>query len=460
MFRGSGVEQQKTVGVVRAQEGSYSVPALVALFTVFFLAMRIHGVVILGASIILCLWTLLGPRQAIKALALNYMILFLNHSIYHVPGETGVLRWLILFIAGLRVLPTVTPRAVRYIFPLVLFYLVVTGLSAIASPRFEVSFLKVTIFSWSAATVLAAYGSIGEKDRGQLATWFLSLALAAALVSLPTLVTGAAYTGAGFKGIFTHPQTFGTFLAPAAGCLFARLLMREGPHARWQWAAGCLFLTLMFLSRARTGMLALFLGLGATLIFALFSSRREKMHLASAGSLLKTAAFITFIIALLGLSSVFSESVQQFWLKGEKGKDLEEAFYHSRGAGMAWQWQHFLKQPLTGNGFGVDVARFNAKGTTTLFGIPVASSSEKGFLPVAVLEEIGLAGAAFFVPFFLFLISGALRQRDIGLIAMFFCTLLINIGEAVFFSVGFLGGYLWLLIGLCTATDRDVQSET
>jgi hypothetical protein len=452
-------EPQNTMIKLRTKDGSYSAPVLTALFVIFFLILAAHSLVIAGAYILLCLWTLLGPRQAIQALSLNYIIIFLNPGIFHPPGAMGILRWLILFLAGLRVLPAASSSAWRYILPLVLFLAVVTALAGITSNQFMVSFLKVTIFSYTAATVLAAYDSIGEPDRENLKVWFLSLTAAVVVLSLPTLVLGAAYLGAGFRGIFTHCQLFGTFLAPPASYLFARLLLRKGPHSPWLWVLGALYTAMIVLSRARTGMLALLLGLVATMVFGIFTSRREIMQLVPAGTLLKVGASIAFIIILVSASSVFSKRVEGFWLKGDEGKSVEQAFYSSRGAGMAWQWKHFIQQPLTGHGFGVDVGHFNPKNTVTFMGIPIASPVEKGFLPVAVLEEIGLVGLAAFIPFFVILILGALGQRDIGLIAMCLSCLLINMGEAVFFSPGFLGGYLWLLIGLSTAAGRQPKVE-
>jgi len=444
---------------LRTQDGSYSVPVLTALFIVFLLILAAHSLVVLGAYILLCLWTLLGPRQAIQALSLNYIIIFLNPAIFHLPGAMGILRWLILLLAGLRVLPAASASAWRYIFPLVLFLVVVTALASITSQLFLVSFLKVTIFSYTAATVLAAFDSIGEQDRENLKAWFLSLTAAVVVLSLPTLVLSAAFWGGGFRGIFTHCQLFGTFLAPTASYVFARLLLHKGPHNRWQWVFVVVCLVMIVLSRARTGMLSLLLGLGATMAFGSCSSRREVMQLVPARTLLKVGAYTVLIIILVVTSSVFSKRVEGFWLKGEENKDVAQAFYNSRGAGIAWQWKHFLEQPLTGHGFGVAVGRSDPKNTATFMGIPIASPTEKGFLPVAVLEEIGLVGLAVFIPFLVLLILGALGQRDIGLIAMCLSCLLINMGEAVFFSPGYLGGYLWLLIGLSTAADREPQAK-
>jgi hypothetical protein len=374
----------------------------------------------------------------------------------------GVLRWLILFLAGLRVLPTASASAWRFIFPLVLFLVVVIALASFTSPQFTVSLLKVTIFSYCAATALAAYDSIGERDRENLKVWFLCLTIAVVVLSLPTVVLRASYLGAGFRGIFIHCQLFGTFLAPPASYVLAGLLFHKGPHVRWQWAFGVLCLAMIVLSRARTGMLALLLSLAATMVFGFCSSRREEMQLVPARTLLKIGGSIAFIIILVATSSVFSKRVEGFWLKGDENKkvDITQAFYNSRGAGMAGQWKHFLKQPLTGNGFGVDVWHFNPKGAVTFMGIPISSPSEKGFLPVAVLEEIGLIGVAVLIPLVVLLILGALGQRDIGLIAMCLSCFLINIGEAVFFSPGYLGGYLWLLIGLTTARGLQADHET
>jgi len=138
-------------------------------------------------------------------------------------------------------------------------------------------------------------------------------------------------------------------------------------------------------------------------------------------------------------------------MKSSNAETVEDAFFKSRGGGIVFHWNRFLSKPLTGNGFGIDVVHGDEKKTTTFLGIPVSSSTEKGFLPVAFLEEVGIVGLITFLPFLFYILMGALRQRDLGLLSLFFGCLLVNIGEAVFFSPGQVGGYLWLLIGLSTA---------
>ena len=154
---------------------------------------------------------------------------------------------------------------------------------------------------------------------------------------------------------------------------------------------------------------------------------------------------------MIAMSATFSKTIEGFWLKDEETITVEEAFHRSRGAGIAYQWKRFLQKPLTGNGFGIDVAHGHEKNPRTFLGIPLSSPTEKGFMPVAFLEEVGIIGLISFIPLLLFLVMNAASQRDIGLISMFFACLFVNIGEAVFFSPGYIGGYFWLLIGLSTA---------
>ena len=81
-------------------------------------------------------------------------------------------------------------------------------------------------------------------------------------------------------------------------------------------------------------------------------------------------------------------------------------------------------------------------------GIPVSAPVEKGFLPTAILEEIGMLGTVLFLIFIAFLTNAVVEGSDIRWAGMYFGCLFVNVGEAVFFSVGGIGLLYWLLIGL------------
>jgi hypothetical protein len=401
----------------------------------------------------LCLYALFGPKQAIKALSLGYLVLFLNPAFHRVPDELSTLRWIIILVAGLRVLPTLPQRSFRFLLPLLLFFSMVTVLSLATSENFPISFLKIFIFTFFAATVLLAFSSFDRFDLDEMRTWFLTIAVVVVLLSVPTFVfpkVGFCMNGTGFQGIMKHPQALGIFLAPVAAYMGACLLLRSCPQTPMVWGSWGIIMVVMILTRARTALVAFFLSLGVSLFIGMISSRRQFLKPAPSRALISAALISIVVGAALITSPALFKSVEGFMLKGEKGS-IRDSFYLSRGAGIFFYWHRFLEAPVTGHGFGIDPANESVKNTNTFLGIPVSSSTEYGFLPAAFMAQVGLLGLAFFLPFFAVLVKGALHQVDIGLVAMFFACIFVNIGEAVFFSPGLDGGYQWLLIGLSTA---------
>jgi hypothetical protein len=427
--------------------------ALVVFIIIFLGILLIHPYAFILIYILLCVWVLVGPKQAIQALSLNYLILFLNPVIFAAPSETGLFRWIILFIAGLRVVPSISHRVVVYLFSLLLFFLCVTILAYLVSPAFTISFFKITAFTYGAATFLIAYNGLDERSLDQLKNWFQAISIAVVLLSLPTLMirrVGFHTNGSGFQGVLSHPQAFGVFLAPTVAYLAANIVLVRKPRIMWEWLFEGIAVLFMFFSRCRTAMLAMLMSLGTAIITYTLSSRRKVTQMAPSRNLIFMAFGLGLLFAVIAISPMLSSTVEKFWTKGEE-TTVEDSFYRSRGIGVEFYWKRFLQQPLTGHGFGVDIAQRASKNIKTFLGIPLSSSVEKGFLPVAFLEEVGIIGLISFIPLFLVLLMWAVSQSDIGLISMFFACLFVNIGEAVFFSIGHMGGYLWLLIGLSTA---------
>jgi hypothetical protein len=283
------------------------------------------------------------------------------------------------------------------------------------------------------------------------------------ILSLPTLFIssiGYARNGTGFQGILNHPQAFALFLVPIATYLAADLLLKKNRGTVWLWPIGAVVAYMLYASHARTAMVTLILSLGSALIVAFMSSRKERLDLAPVGSLVKIGVFVLVLVSLTLLSPAFSESMSKFWLKGsKKTATVDKAFSESRGKGIEYFWNRFLQKPLTGQGFGVEEGMLTDKHVTTFLGIPVSATVEKGFLPAAFLEEVGIVGVLFFLPFILALLYGATQTLDVRLMAMFFSCLFVNIGEAVFFSPGQIGGYLWLIIGFTTAKGWSEEYE-
>ena len=102
----------------------------------------------------------------------------------------------------------------------------------------------------------------------------------------------------------------------------------------------------------------------------------------------------------------------------------------------------FWQTPFTGISFGTSWdPSFLAK--ATLFTAP----TEKGFLPSALLEEVGVFGGLCFVIFLIAFFSHYWKARNIIALGMMICLLLLNLGEMMFFAMGGMGLYCWSMVG-------------
>ena len=131
----------------------------------------------------------------------------------------------------------------------------------------------------------------------------------------------------------------------------------------------------------------------------------------------------------------------------------------SRGAGLADQWQNFRAHPFIGTGFGVNPGGGFVGSPVTVLGIPISAPVEKGFLPTAVLEEVGIPGALAFLVLVGALVRQAYRTGDLVWLAVLLTCLFVNLGEAVFFSMGGLGLLFWLWMGLAIRGVGPVPAE-
>jgi hypothetical protein len=116
-------------------------------------------------------------------------------------------------------------------------------------------------------------------------------------------------------------------------------------------------------------------------------------------------------------------------------------------------WQNFLESPLIGIGFEVSKSHYFEE-NATLFYAPI----EKGFLPLAVLEETGVIGTFFFLVFLVTYMRSLGNSLNVPGLAMFLTFLAVNCGESMFFALGGHGAFGWLLFTAGTQLgDRCVE---
>lgn len=433
-------------------------------FTIFFVLLAVgRGPATTGAMIGLCIWAVFGPSQAIRALSLGITIKYLNSAVFAYTGLEGTLAWALLFISAIRVLPFVVQR-VSVVLPIFVFSIPVAMLSLTTSEWPEISIMKLIAFTFGALTALTAFGALKETERDLIRRWFFSLFISIIVLSLPTLffpaIAHARAAEAGFQGILNHPQAFGIFLAPVSAWLLTGVLFRPKKIQKVQLAVVIGLFMLILLSGARTALVTVLLSVTATFMVVVFIKNKERIMARPSRAVAIGAGILGCLLIVALISTSVEKSLTGFVFKGEsKSDDVGEAFHASRGKGAEIQWKNFMTKPLTGHGLGIYPGEMRRDNVVEFMGIPISAPVEKGFLPTAILEETGIIGTVSFLILLFVLARRAIKASDIRWCSFFFACIFINIGEVVIFSVGGIGFFFWLLIGLATMEDTNKGFE-
>jgi hypothetical protein len=408
------------------------------------------------ALVLLVLAALHSPRLAIQAIALSAVVRFLNPALVQQDLAAGPLGWLVLIAAGVRVIPLIRVGDARELAWLWLFAAAAATLSATSSPWVAVSLTKVVMFAWASTTVIAACRLLNRRDVARLETWFVALAavvLALTLLTLPFPAIAYFSNGTGLQGITRHPQTLAIVLVPFAAFLMTDVILRRRLPPLPMLALAASGWWVLFQTEARTGVVAAVTGVLAGLLMH-FGRRAGGQWLVSRSRTVGWLLAIMLLVPLLAYDRL-ATSVEVFLFKRSGESELGDAFYQSRGAGIAGQWRNFIERPLAGHGFGVPGPGLPAPDVVEFAGVPISAPVEKGFLPTATLEETGVIGGLLLGFALLQLGRRAWRAGDPRWFAVLAGCVATNVGEATLLSPGGPGLLLWCVIGLAAHAQRQ-----
>ena len=414
---------------------------------------------------------------AVKAMSISSIIIVANTHLVDINVVHTLLRFPLIAVAGARIFWEASRSrgglfAGPHIKALLVFAAVTLVLAFINQYFFMVSFLKLGVFIYGTYAIMLAT-DMGRFSGSSLTVWFCSLVLFYVAGNLLAHVLGVGYTfrgtlfevgeklTLGYAGMTNHPQAQGPLSAISfvyAFCVFLFTPYR----ARWVMGlAAPVLLVLCYMSAARTGLFAALIAVGLVvgLAFMMRSGRtRVRMNISTAQIVsIGLLALVGLILVEAATGAAITQKVSDFALKsirsGDGGTMSFYAVFESRMPLIESSWRIFLQRPWTGIGFGTSIdPQFVAN--ATLFSAP----TEKGFLPTALLEEVGIIGA---LPFAVFLIAFFVHYwkiRNIIALGMMACLLLLNLGEMMFFALGGMGLYSWSLIGAGIALgDRVVE---
>ena len=414
---------------------------------------------------------------AVKALSISSIIIVANTHLVDINVVHAILRFPLIAVAGSRIFWEASrSRGGLFVGPHIKALLVFGGISLVLAfinqYYFMISFLKLGVFIYGAYAIMLAT-DMGRFSGSDLTVWFCSLVLFYVAGNLLAYGLGVGYTfrgrfyevgenlTLGYAGMTNHPQAQGPL--SAISFVYAFCVYLFTPYrARWLMGlAAPVLLALCYMSAARTGLFAALIAVGVVvgLAFMMRSGRtRVRMNISTAQIVtIGLFAMVGLIVVEATTGGAITQKVSDFALKairsGDGGTMSFYAVFESRMPLIESSWRIFLQQPFTGIGFGTSIdPQFVAN--ATLFSAP----TEKGFLPTALLEEVGIIGALSFAVFLIAFFVHYWKIRNIIALGMMACLLLLNLGEMMFFALGAMGLYSWSLIGAGIALgDRVVE---
>jgi hypothetical protein len=254
---------------------------------------------------------------------------------------------------------------------------------------------------------------------------------------------------AGFQGMTNQSQVMGVLAAVSLAWVIAKIAT-DSNCKRWYWyLVGAGLLIFMIASNARTGPVCLTLAAVTTGVGALFFRRYRIKAILEIFKLRFWVAVTSFVV-LIGLNFVkMRDAAVDFAIKGGRnGNEINAAFEASRGFRIRELYNSFLESPWTGKGFGLETFERNLQVVyDPLLGvIPIKASVEKNFIFLAIFEETGIFGGGIIILFIIATVYFLINYRSLLWCFVFLAGIFVNVGEAVLFSLGGMGLFVWVIM--------------
>lgn len=410
-----------------------------------------------------------GRAQAIQALAMSCLFTMISPGIAPEAPLGTVGRYIVILAAfigifarsGIFSRQLKASKMVTATIGLGVFFIMH---SLLISPMPDVSILKAVSWLIVTTTLLSAWSGLTSEGKEKLFKQIYLGLVCVMLISLPLALLPLGYlrNGSGFQGILNHPQAFGPTMAIMGTIAASKLFAERKPS--WQHLAvfgGSILCVIA--SEARTAGLAMVIGLLLAIISApLLSGKRIPSALPGLKS--RRVWCIASVALLLGVifAPQLGDKFNHYISKSERAGSVEsiaEAYEKSRGGLIDKIYSNIHENPLTGIGFGMaSDPELMVVERDSLLGLPVGAAIEKGVMPLAIIEELGIIGAFLvFIWMFLLLkkaaISGVISVSLIGTI------ILLNMGESTFFSPGGLGMLSLIMFSWAASNQRRVKAK-
>lgn len=450
--------------IIKRRPDSSTLNKWMAYYIILAIIMRCASAPTANASYIaIAVYALFGRVQIIQALLLSWIFTMLNSGLVPDASSASLGRYFVIFFAAASlILRGINKKINKYVSKLNILTLFLGILLIVHSLIFsfvvDVSILKIISWLVVVLTLLSAWQGLTFAQRIVLFNqlywgliWLLLLSLP--LLAVPSI--GYMTNGTGFQGFLNHPQAFGPTVALVGALVGGRIL--EASKPRWlDIALLVLCLVLSILSEARTAGLAMLLGLTVSaLLSPMFAGVSRRQMLPGLHSRrLKVAASVA-LIGAFATGPILIGTLSSYIFKRTDSTNLIQAADASRGDLVGKMILNIRNNLWTGIGFGIASNPLEmVVERDQLLGLPISALVEKGVMPVAVVEELGIVGALAVLSWiFLVLRRGA--RAGVPQFAVLITLLLVNFGESMLFSVGGMGMLLLILLTGAVTGERQ-----
>ena len=399
-----------------------------------------------------------GRGQAIYALVVSWLFGALNPGIFPMVESGTVLRYLVIGGGvGSIVIQAAFARKWRRD-RIVRMTLLLGGFllahSILFSHQRAISLLKSILWGVTMVSIVVAWEDLSPGSRYVLVRRIYRTLICIAVVSIPLTAFAAGYyrNDRGFQGVLHHPQAFGIVMALLGAWAIPSWLADRRP--RWSLTVSLLAVVMVVLSGARTGGFALAIGVSVMLIV------RSRGRLRALVQYVAKARVVLLVVAVGGVVTLTGGVLQYIEKRPDGAVDRStgaELYVRSRGVLILPMLRNILEDPVVGIGFGVPSSGEDVARTDKLLGIPTSAAVEKGVMPLAVLEEVGILGLGL-VGMWLWMGFRRSIRNGPSAVAVVVTVLAVNLGEAILFSPGGTGLLFMVVMGWAISSSRSGAS--
>lgn len=435
-------------------------------FPFFFISLRLIPSTAELSYFLVAGYALLGRQQIIESLFLVWLFSMLNPEIIPYAKYESFSRYIVVLACLFSILIRANFKKIDKLCSITILLGIFFIFHSIFFSHLPLlSIMKATYWILIMVILILSWQGMSFSLHENTIDWITAFLFISILISLVLFQyfpeIGFTINNTYFQGILNHPQAMG-LAAASLTILLIYQLDTKNKNNFLLFIKIIIAISLLLLSGSRTAVLAIVLSMFiSVLLFSIYKLLKGrllvKFHMNKfyiLGGLFLLILMIIFQEKIFNLILIFVNKTYTLDIG-----NLLSAYKKSRSVLYDPMIDNISKNFYDGIGFGLasDLSSMNIK---YFKGIPVSAPTEKGILPLAILEEVGVYGLIIFTLWVLMLISLALKKGFRSLLVLL-TILIFNFGESGFFSPnGFGMLYLILITSVVTGHHKFITSKT